>query len=69
MYVADAVFRGVAVSAGVHMIEYRYEPTSLRAGFAISGFTTLPITSILSSHLFTVLRRNHRLTSVLTRRF
>jgi hypothetical protein len=37
----DHALRGVAIPAGKHTVDFRYEPPSLRAGLAISGFATL----------------------------
>ena len=33
---ADYLFRGVVIPAGNSVVEFSYEPTSLRIGFAIS---------------------------------
>jgi hypothetical protein len=39
----DYVIRGVSVPAGSHRVEFRYEPASVRAGFAVSGLALLTI--------------------------
>jgi hypothetical protein len=41
IYVADGAFRAVSVPAGEHVIEFRYEPLTLRIGLIISMFFTL----------------------------
>jgi hypothetical protein len=41
LYAADYLLRAVAVPAGRHSIEFRYEPTSLKAGLWISFFSIL----------------------------
>jgi hypothetical protein len=38
---ADLMFRAVALPAGTHTVEFRYEPLSVRVGFWISGITIL----------------------------
>ncbi len=43
---ADYVFRGVAVSAGSHQIEFRYEPLSFRIGSWITGICLLVYLSL-----------------------
>ncbi|MGI8476678.1 MAG: YfhO family protein [Thermomicrobiales bacterium] len=37
IYVADHLLRGAAVPAGIHTVEFRYEPLPLRVGLALSG--------------------------------
>jgi hypothetical protein len=37
----DYLIRGVAVPAGTHRVEFRYEPTSWRAGWIVSGLALL----------------------------
>jgi hypothetical protein len=38
---ADLMFRAVALPAGTHTVEFRYEPLSVRIGLWISGITIL----------------------------
>jgi hypothetical protein len=40
---ANLYFRGVPVPEGQHLVEFRYEPASLRAGLALSLFAVLSI--------------------------
>jgi uncharacterized membrane protein YfhO len=47
VYVTDHLFRGVAVPAGNHTIEYRYEPLSLHVGLAVTGIASLAILACL----------------------
>jgi hypothetical protein len=57
LYVANMAFRGVAVSAGVQEIEFRYEPSLLHIGLAISGFTALLMLGIVGFYFWGMLRR------------
>jgi uncharacterized membrane protein YfhO len=36
VYIANALFRAVAIEAGTHVVEFRFEPLSLLIGAAIS---------------------------------
>ena len=47
IFVADHLLRAVAVPAGSHTIEFRYEPTSLRAGLALTAGAALLILGCL----------------------
>jgi hypothetical protein len=40
---ADLYFRAVAVPEGQHLVEFRYEPASLKAGLALSLFAALSV--------------------------
>jgi len=40
---ADLYFRAIAVPEGQHLVEFRYEPASLKAGLALSLFAALSI--------------------------
>jgi len=41
LYQTDAILRGVAVAAGDHKVEFRYEPRSLTIGIAVSSVAAL----------------------------
>lgn len=47
VYAADYVLRGVPVPAGLHRVELRYDPVSLRLGLWISGMTGLAMGVVL----------------------
>jgi len=48
---ADLYFRAVAVPEGQHLVEFRYEPASLKAGLALSLFAVLSIAGGLAWRL------------------
>jgi membrane protein YfhO len=58
MYSADYLLRGVAVSAGDHVVEFRYEPASLRIGIIISTLAFLLAATMVGWSLTTRLRMN-----------
>jgi len=47
----DYLLRGVVVPAGTHRVEFRYEPTSWRAGWIISVLGLLAVTAALVAGL------------------
>ncbi len=54
---ADTVFRAVCVPAGDHTVRFEYEPTSLYAGVAVSGFGWL---SLLVASVFWLISTKRR---------
>jgi hypothetical protein len=46
MHLANATFRAVAVPAGQHLVEFRYEPASLRRGAALTLLTGLLVLAV-----------------------
>jgi hypothetical protein len=48
---ANLLFRAVAIPEGRHLVEFRYEPTSLKAGLALSLFATLTIVGGVAWHM------------------
>ncbi len=54
---ADIMFRGVALPAGQHQVEFRYSPTSVWVGLAISS---LAWASLVAGWLFVRLRKQTR---------
>jgi len=57
---ANYLFRGVAVSPGVHTLEFRYEPDSLKAGTIVSAFA-LALSLVLIAFEIARYRRDHRI--------
>lgn len=51
VYAANLALRAVAVPAGSHVVEFRYEPLSLRVGMAISGLSLLVVIAILGAYI------------------
>jgi uncharacterized membrane protein YfhO len=48
-YIANAVFRGVSVPAGMHVVEYRFEPVPFRRGvvaFGLGGVLMVLMTGV-----------------------
>jgi hypothetical protein len=41
VFIANALFRAVAIDAGRHVVEFRFEPISITIGAAISAFSLL----------------------------
>ena len=56
---ADFLFRGIVLSAGPHVVIFRYQPMSIRAGSIVSGGATL-IAAGLTLTMFLVIRRRRR---------
>jgi hypothetical protein len=59
----DHALRGIALPAGAHTVEMRYEPLSLRAGLAISGIATVAMLAAFISAAWSVLARRSITTS------
>jgi uncharacterized membrane protein YfhO len=55
----DHALRGVRIPAGVHTVEMRYEPLSLRVGLPISIVTAVAMLSIFA-HAAWSLARSYR---------
>ena len=60
IYLADGVFRGVAVPAGGHLLEMNYRPGSLRLGLGLAAMTTLMVVSVT---VFGFVQRRRKRTS------
>jgi hypothetical protein len=48
LFHADYAFRGVAVPAGRHLVEFRYEPFSFRLGASLSGLSGMVFAGLLA---------------------
>ena len=59
---ANLFFRGVSMSPGVYLVEFRYEPVSFTIGLAISLITLIGL--ILGTVLFSVRRRKKSASTV-----
>jgi len=57
LHTVDMIFRGVALGAGEHEVEFRYEPASIRYGLLISGVSAASILILLLAGLLTGSRR------------
>ncbi len=53
----DVALRGIALPAGDHTVDLRYEPTSLRVGFAVSALAHVLMLGVLVVAAVTGLRR------------
>jgi len=53
---ANLFFRGVPLSAGEHVVEFRYEPWSFKIGLALSLMTLLGVAGFTASRYFSVRR-------------
>lgn len=56
LYLADHTLRAVAVPAGAHTVELRYESTPLRVGLAITGATAVGVLAALGGAALAVYR-------------
>jgi hypothetical protein len=58
VYVANALFRAVAIEPGQHVVEFRYQPTSLLVGASVSALSGLVVlAAIVVSYVRFRLRR------------
>lgn len=53
----DVALRGISLPAGDHIVDLRYEPTSLRVGFAVSALAHIVMVGVLAVAALTGLRR------------
>ncbi len=60
VYPTDIALRGIQLPAGSHTVELRYEPTSLRLGFAVSVVAHVVLLGVLASSVWSGLRRRKR---------
>ncbi len=60
IYPTDVALRGIALPAGDHTVDLRYEPTSLRAGFAVSVLAHALMVGMLVVAAVTGFRRRSR---------
>ncbi|MGH2561562.1 MAG: YfhO family protein, partial [Thermomicrobiales bacterium] len=65
LYVADHVLRAVAVPAGTHTVEMRYEPRSLRVGIAISAVFAVAVLVVFGAAAWRANQRPAHLAPVL----
>jgi uncharacterized membrane protein YfhO len=59
IYVADYMFRAVAVPAGEHQVEMRYKSASFQLGLLVSA-TTLILVSIVAAYFLCLRPGQHR---------
>ena len=57
VYPTDVALRGIQLPAGDHIVELRYEPTSLRVGFAVSVVAHAGLLAVLLASIFSLARR------------
>ena len=57
VYPTDVALRGIALPAGDHTVDLRYEPTSLRVGFAVSALAHALMIGVLVVAAVTGVRR------------
>lgn len=60
IYPTDVALRGIMLPAGDHIVDLRYEPTSLRVGFAVSALAHGVMVVALAVAAWTGLRRSRR---------
>ncbi len=58
IYPTDVALRGIALPAGDHIVDLRYEPTSLRVGFAVSLVAHVLMVGVLIVAAWTGRRRS-----------
>lgn len=60
IYPTDIALRGIALPAGDHIVDLRYEPTSLRVGFDVSALAHALMLGVLVAATASWLRRRSR---------
>jgi hypothetical protein len=63
VYPTDVGLRGIALPAGTHSVEFRYEPLSLRLGFVVSLVAHVILVGVLAAGAWNGLRRRHRMSA------